>query len=311
MRARHPFEPQHAHVHDDLVRLAQRQCGLLTTEQIGARVLGDQWLEVLPSVFAPAVLTLDRQAMLVAIRLSLDARQSRTGAPWTFAGPTAAELLRLKVPAGQPPTVVVEGSSCPPMPGVRVGFARKLPPRRLIELAPVLAVPLVIIQCASMLPRDDVVTLVEHTVRQKRCTLEQLRACCRRGVAGSAVLRSVVEELSEGTDRWARVLLRLLVAAGLPRPETERGVPGDAPRIYLDLCWWWLRLAIEVDDWASHASREASERDRDRDRWLMSDYGVTVLRVTPRQIRDQPQKVVRDIVAAYRRAERRSAPPAA
>jgi hypothetical protein len=40
------------------------------------------------------------------------------------------------------------------MPGVRVGFARRLPARRRVRLAPVLAVPKVIVQCAAMLDPD-------------------------------------------------------------------------------------------------------------------------------------------------------------
>ncbi len=103
------------------------------------------------------------------------------------------------------------------------------------------------------------------------------------------------------------MLVRLLVAAGLPAPELERGVPADRPRIFIDLCWWALRLAVEVDDWETHGSRDASERDKARDRWLMRTYGVLVLRVTPRQIRDEPEAVVRDIVGAFRRAERTTA----
>jgi hypothetical protein len=165
----------------------------------------------------------------------------------------------------------------------------------------------VIVQCAATLVRDDLITLVEHAVRSRRCTLDQLFAVCGRGVLGSRALRSVLDELSkDGRDRWARVLLRLLVAAGLPRPETERGIPADSPLIYVDLCWWVLRLVVEVDDWQSHASRAASERDRDRDRWLRGEYGIVVLRVTPRQIRDEPERIVRSIVAAYRRAEHES-----
>jgi hypothetical protein len=71
-------------VRHDLVRLAQRQSGLLTAEQLDGRVLGDEWCQVQPSVFAPVVVTLDREATLEAIRLSLDPRERRTGTPWAL-----------------------------------------------------------------------------------------------------------------------------------------------------------------------------------------------------------------------------------
>jgi hypothetical protein len=295
-------------VNDDLLQLARRQQGLLTAEQVGDNELGDAWGEVLPAVFAPIALTVADEVLVEAVRLSLDARQQRTKLPWAFSGATAARLVGLKVPDQPMPTVVLEGSSSPEMHGVRITYARTVPPVRRIKMAPVPYVPVIIVHCAAVLSRDDLVTLVEHAVRARRSSLAELTAVCGRGVLGSRALRSVVGELrQDGRDRWARVLLRLLVAAGLPRPETERGVPAEVPLIYVDLCWWWLRLVIEVDDWESHGSRDASERDRDRDRWLWREYGVTVLRVTPRQIRDKPDKVVQDIVAAYRRAERMSA----
>lgn len=294
-------------MNDGLLQLARRQHGLLTVGQVGDHTLGDGWHEVLPAVLAPVVLTLADDVFLEAVRLSLDARQSRTKLSWCFGGPTAARLVGLKVPAQPKPSVVLEGSSSPAMRGVTTTYARKLPPLRRLREGPVPRVPVIIVQCAAVLNRDDLVTLVEHAVRTRKCSLEELTAVCGRGVLGSRALRSVVDELCEdGRDRWARVLLRLLVAAGLPRAETERGVPDQSPLIYVDLCWWWLRLVVEVDDWESHGSRDASERDRDRDGWLWREYGVTVLRVTPRQIRDQPQKVVRNIVAAYRRAERQA-----
>ncbi|HSP38707.1 MAG TPA: hypothetical protein VLR26_13230 [Frankiaceae bacterium] len=294
-------------MHGDLVALARRQQGLLTVEQMGRR--DPDWHEVQPGVLAPRVTVLTKEQQLEAISLHLDARTRATGKPWCFAATTAAELLGLRVPASGP-VVVVQGSIASGLRGVTVLTARRLPRLRRIHGRPVPDVCTATVQCAAVLARDDLSTLVEHALRRHKCTLDGLAAVCGRGVSGSRALRSVILELSaDGRDRWARALLRLLVAAGLLRPETERGVPAEAPLIYLDLCWWALGLAVEVDDWQSHGSRDASERDRERDRWLMRDYGITVLRVTPRQIRGKPDPVVQDIVAAYRRAERRRGTP--
>jgi hypothetical protein len=297
-------------VRPDVVEQARRQQGLLTAAQLGT--VDPDWCEVQPGVFAPRVVVLTAAQRTEAVRLALDLR---AGAPrngssslsWCFAGPTAAQLLGLRVPTSAL-SVLVQGTTRPKLRDVRVLSTHTLPRLRRISGRPVPDVCTAVVQCAAVLSRDDVVSLVEHAVRQRRCTLPQLLAACRRGVAGARLLRSVIEELQrDGIDRWVRRLVRLLVAAGLPRPEVERGVPAHDPLVYLDLCWWALRLAVEVDDWETHASREASERDKARDRAMMRDYGVTVLRVTPRQIRDRPASVVRDIVAAYRRAERASA----
>lgn len=294
----------------DRLELARQQSGLLTARQFG--IPDPDWVEVQPAVFAPAVLTLTREQQLTAVSLALDERSSTEsralgGLPWCFAGSTAARLWGLDVPE-KPPVVLVRGSSRPALRGVVVRTARAMPLLGRAGGHPVPTIAVAILQCARELSRDELLSLVEYAVRKRRCRLPELLALCRRGVVGSGALRSVVEELQkEGQDRWVRVLVRLLVAAGLPRPELERGVPSDRPRIYIDLCWWHLCLAVEVDDWETHGSRDASERDVARDRWLWKTYGVLVLRVTPRQVRDKPDVVVGDIVAAYRRAERAAA----
>jgi hypothetical protein len=160
-----------------------------------------------------------------------------------------------------------------------------------------------LVQCAAELPRSQVLELVEFAIRNRLTTLARLREVCGRGVRGSVLLQDVVAELStDGVDRWVRRLLRLLDDVGVPRPELEVPVAEDGRvRAYLDGLWRGLRLALEVDDWESHGARDAQERDRRRDRWLLRDYGITTLRLTPREIRDSPEAVVADIAAACER----------
>jgi very-short-patch-repair endonuclease len=71
-------------------------------------------------------------------------------------------------------------------------------------------------------------------------------------------------------------------------------------RAYLDGYWEEAWLALEVDDWESHGDRRAQERDRQRDRWLLTAHGIVTIRVTPREIRDNPDTVVADLARAYR-----------
>jgi hypothetical protein len=303
----------------ELVALAREQQGLLHIDQLGEhgaagllkeREAAGEWRQLQPGVILPSTAVPTSLQRREAVRLSLEARQRSTGIPWWFSGVTAAQVLGLRVPE-HPVVVTVLGSTRPTLADVHVLSTHQLPMVRTVKDLPVVTVPVAIVQCAALLARDDLVTLVEHALRDRRCTLSQLKNVCRRGVSGAAALRSVLEELSrEGRDRWVRVLVRKLVAEGLPTPETERPLPEKDPRAWLDLCWWELLLAVEVDDWQTHASREAAEHDRARDRWMMTDYGLVVLRVTPREIRDHPARVVRDIVAAYRRAERAQRPAA-
>ncbi len=79
----------------------------------------------------------------------------------------------------------------------------------------------------------------------------------------------------------------LLHKSGLPTPSTNVSVgPYE-----VDMLWRQERLVVEIDGYAFHSSRAAFERDRVRDADLQA-RGLRVLRVTWRQIRDEPEAVV-------------------
>jgi hypothetical protein len=152
------------------------------------------------------------------------------------------------------------------------------------------------------LSRDALLHLIEDAVRSGRLRLADLRLLLGRGKAGSAPLRDVLDELDgEGLDRWMRTLARLLVEAGLPSPQLEVPIYNSG-RLFACLDGYFpeASLAVEVDDWATHASRAAQERDRLRDRWLRNNRGIETIRTTPREIRDHPERVVNDVEQAYR-----------
>jgi very-short-patch-repair endonuclease len=68
----------------------------------------------------------------------------------------------------------------------------------------------------------------------------------------------------------------------------------------VDALWPDQRLIVEVDGWQFHKTRAAFERDRARDAALLV-AGYRVVRVTYRQLRDQPEAVadtVRRLLAA-------------
>lgn len=73
----------------------------------------------------------------------------------------------------------------------------------------------------------------------------------------------------------------------------------------VDLHWAASRLVIEVDGHAFHASRAAFERDRARDAEL-SARGLRVMRITWRQIDEEPAAVVARIAQALVRGEQRT-----
>jgi hypothetical protein len=294
-----------------LLETAARQDGLLTRTQLAAagrpgllrrRLRDGEWVEEQPGVVRPAVLHPTFAVRVRAVALSLG---TDSNAPlWTFSHRTAAHLLGLPVPEPARVEVLLPAAiRDAPLTEVRRRITKKPPRRVWCAGHPVTWVADVAVQCASEIERDDLLQMVEFAVRTRRTTLDKLRSACRRGVAGSSNLRDVWAELSsEGIDRWMRRLVRLLTTAGLPKPTLEAPIyDGSLRRALLDGLWEALQLALEVDDWETHGSRDAQERDRRRDRWLLREHGITTVRVTPREIRDSPNDVVRDIVAAYAR----------
>jgi very-short-patch-repair endonuclease len=67
-------------------------------------------------------------------------------------------------------------------------------------------------------------------------------------------------------------------------------------RYEVDLLWRESSLIVEVDGYAYHSSRAAFERDRARDAELQA-AGWRVLRVTWRQIVEEPEAVVARLAA--------------
>lgn len=108
----------------------------------------------------------------------------------------------------------------------------------------------------------------------------------RRGPRGADRARTELEQN----------FLRLCRRHRLPLPEVNATV-GDCE---VDFLWPEERLAVETDGWAAHRGRVAFEEDRRRDAALALQ-GYEVMRVTWRQVEEQPATV-----AAAIRAKRRT-----
>lgn len=76
----------------------------------------------------------------------------------------------------------------------------------------------------------------------------------------------------------------------------------DIAAIEVDFLWPDHRFVLEADSRAFHTSHVASERDRWRDRELMR-AGYSVLRVTHREAKDEPDAVADTIAARLRKSE--------
>lgn len=82
----------------------------------------------------------------------------------------------------------------------------------------------------------------------------------------------------------------LLLGSGLPMPSFNVPVAGSL----VDCAWVAQRLIVELDGFAFHRGRASFEDDRRRDRAL-AVAGWRVVRITYRQIVEQPERVIDDL----------------
>ena len=91
---------------------------------------------------------------------------------------------------------------------------------------------------------------------------------------------------------------RVVIAdAGLPAPAMNCVLDLGGAVIEADAVWHEARLIVELDGYAYHRTAAAFERDRERDRIAVA-AGWRVIRITWKQLADDPRGVVRDLRAA-------------
>jgi very-short-patch-repair endonuclease len=183
--------------------------------------------------------------------------------------------------------------------------------RTVVDGIPVTTVPRTIIDLAAVVPRGQLQrALNEIEVRGLVDVLsiaDLLRRYPRR--PGTAVVRELLadESATRGVpdQRLEERFLAVLEAHDLPRPRLNADLSVRNRFFRPDCLWAKRRLIVELDGRASHGTARAFEKDRERDRLLLTD-GWQVMRVTWRQLdREEPQ-----VVADLRRvlAETRPAP---
>lgn len=105
---------------------------------------------------------------------------------------------------------------------------------------------------------------------------------------GTRALRQAIRpEPSFTRSEAERRLLELIRAARLPAPKVNIRVAGHE----VDVLWPDAKLVVEVDGYEFHSTRAAFERDRRRDGELQA-AGYRVLRVTWRQLEDEPEALI-------------------
>jgi very-short-patch-repair endonuclease len=113
---------------------------------------------------------------------------------------------------------------------------------------------------------------------------------------GAAVIRKLGRDDRGSTytrSKAERLVRRLMNRAELPQPLVNRRLND----VTVDFLWPDARLILEVDGHDTHGDRLAFEEDRRRDQ-VHAAAGYTVIRVTWRQLTQQPLAVVARIAQA-------------
>lgn len=122
---------------------------------------------------------------------------------------------------------------------------------------------------------------------------------------GTAVLRAILADekalsgptVNDFEERFAV----LLEASGVPKPRFNADLVVRGQHFNSDCLWQRAQLIVELDGGAVHRTARAFEEDRQRDRVLTAE-GWKVIRVTWRQLKDDPAGVVEDVQLALRRS---------
>ncbi len=245
------------------------------------------------------------QMILAAVLASAPtAGRARTMA----SGRTAAYLLGIDVPWGDPIHVCVRGRPRPtPLDGVaihRPTYNLDLTVAVEAEVIPRARLTRMLLDVAAWDPRLTS-TVLEELIVKRLLTLADAQATVerhsRRGRPGLTVLRATVNAWTEQQRPPDSVLearfMKLCKEYGLPGFEFQRPVGRYRP----DFCWLRERVIVECDGFESHGRRHVQiESNTTRDAELTAD-GWAVIHFTWHQITKRPAWVASRIQTTLRR----------
>ncbi|HEY5353920.1 MAG TPA: hypothetical protein VIK57_15835 [Streptosporangiaceae bacterium] len=156
----------------------------------------------------------------------------------------------------------------------------------------------------------EVTALLAAAVQRRRCSIQALAEELAAGPAcGSALLRHALTEVSSGIRSIAEAdFRRLIQRAQLPMPMFNARLY-DGPTLLAVVDAWWPEAGVvaEVDSREWHLAPEDWEHTMRRHAQL-SARGLVVLHFSPRQLKNEPDRVVatvRATLAAAAAARRR------
>ena len=168
--------------------------------------------------------------------------------------------------------------------------------RAEVEGIPVTSVPRTLLDLAEVVSAQQWCRAYEAAERHELLDMRAVNELVARsnGRRGLPALLALLEydpspAVRSKSDLESR-FLDLVREAGLPLPQLNVSVEG----FVVDACWPRAWLVVELQSWKHHAHRQAFERDNER-LGRLQVAGYSVLPLTYRQLRDQPDWVIRSI----------------
>ena len=212
---------------------------------------------------------------------------------------SAAELFGLLPEGGGDVDVTVAGRNFAARAGVRRHRVAHLPRHDVTTIRGVRVTSIARTVCdlAATEPQKSVVDAFQEGLYRRILTPRAMSEVLGREPTrrGAPVIQALIRDPRLTRSERERLLLKLIDQAQLPRPLTNVRTQG----IPVDVLWPVEKLIVEFDGWGAHGHRLAFEKDRKRDQILVA-AGYRVIRITDRQLLDEPLAVIARIAQALR-----------
>ncbi|NIH69971.1 DUF559 domain-containing protein [Modestobacter marinus] len=156
--------------------------------------------------------------------------------------------------------------------------------------------------CPAGVDREDLRGAAITAVRNRLCTASAVadELVLRPRLPGRRELVELVQLLADGCQSELEIwgCLRVLRGPGMPRFVQQRPLVLAGKRVFLDVAYEEVLLAVELDGAAWHGSREQRERDIRRDA-LAATLGWQTLRFGHRRLTGSPDECRRLICATH------------
>ncbi len=165
---------------------------------------------------------------------------------------------------------------------------------------PTTTVPRTLLDLATRYDRRALLRALAEAEFHHDVRPEDVERTLRRGHPGSANLRAALHEHAPGhgemKSRLERRFRELLIRRGIELPQRNQPVGPWT----VDCLWADRRVAVELDG-RQHQRPHQADSDDDRDLWLRR-HGYIARRYGKRQIEQQPDEVIADLLNAFAEA---------